>query len=249
MQILAVIPARYASTRFPGKPLAEIAGKPMVRHVYERCRSALGVSRVIVATEDDRIVHACKAFGGEAELTSPEHVSGTDRVAEVAARHPEFDGILNVQGDEPGIEPETVQAVALLLSNPDVQIASAMTRFLKHEPVGNPNAVKVVTDARGDALYFSRAPIPYFRDPTAQNPMHFRHLGIYGFSREVLLKLTKLAPSQLERAESLEQLRWLEAGYRLRLVEVQSRSAGIDTPADLDLYVKTSATDKSSIIP
>ncbi len=221
----------------------------MVRHVYERCKASPGVFRVIVATDDDRIVQACNSFEAEVELTSSSHGSGTDRVAEVAARHPEFEGVLNVQGDEPGIEPATIGAVAGLLSRPDVEIASAMTRFRQHESVGNPNAVKVVIDADNEALYFSRSPIPYHRDPASENPVYFRHLGIYGFRRNVLLKLTQLAPSHLERAESLEQLRWLEAGYRIRLAEVQSRSAGIDTPADLDLYLNTSAIDKSSVIP
>ena len=238
MRVLAVIPARYASTRFPGKALVSIAGKPMVQHVYERCAQASNVERVIVATEDERVVEACQAFSGEVELTSASHVSGTDRVAEVALRHPEFDVVLNVQGDEPAIEPETVSAVAGALSNADVQIASAMTLFLPQESPENPNAVKVVTDASGDALYFSRSLIPFYRDPAAQGKTYFRHLGIYGFRRDILLKVTQLPPSALERAESLEQLRWLEAGYRIRCARVQSRSFGVDTPQDLEALLK-----------
>lgn len=238
MDVLAVIPARYASSRYPGKPLVEIAGKPMVQHVYEKCLAASGIAHVIIATEDERIVQACKRFGGEAELTSSDHTSGTDRVAEVAARHREYDFVLNVQGDEPGIEPETIQAVADLLRNSDVQIASAMTKFFAGESPENPSGVKVVTDKRGDALYFSRAPIPFYRDPGVPEKIYFRHLGAYGFRRDILLQLTKLAPSSLERAESLEQLRWLEAGYRIRCAEVQSRSSGIDTPDDLDSFLK-----------
>lgn len=236
MHVLAVIPARYASTRFPGKPLAEIAGKPMIQHVYERCKLAPGVEQVIVATEDERIVSACRRFGAQAEMTSPEHLSGTDRVAEIARRHLEFDCVLNVQGDEPGIEPEVIASVAALLASSDVKIASAMTRFVSGESAENPNAVKVVADSHGDALYFSRAPIPFYRIDGSGERTYFRHLGIYGFRCEVLLALTKLPPSRLERAESLEQLRWMEAGYRIRCAEVESRSSGIDTPEDLKRF-------------
>ena len=238
MRVLAVIPARYASTRFPGKPLAEIAGRPMIQHVFERCRGASAVDRVIVATEDDRIVRACQKFEAEAELTSLNHVSGTDRVAEVASRHPEFDAVLNVQGDEPGIESETIQAVAGLLSDPNVQIASAMTPFRTGESPQNSNAVKVVTDQRGNALLFSRAAIPFYRNASPDIQIFFRHLGIYGFRRDVLLEVTKLPSSRLELAESLEQLRWLEAGYRIRCVQVESHSVGIDTPKDLEQFQK-----------
>ena len=237
---MAVIPARYASTRFPGKALAEIAGKPMVQHVYERCQAAANVDHVIIATEDDRIVQACTAFGADVEMTSTAHVSGTDRVAEVALRHPEFAAVLNVQGDEPAIEPHTVQAVAAALADPAVHISTAKTLFVTGESPDNPNAVKVVTDANGDALYFSRAAIPFYRNPSAKLT-HFRHLGIYGFQRDVLLKVTLLPPGALEQAESLEQLRWLEAGYRIHCVEVTSRSVGIDTPQDLARLLKNYA--------
>jgi 3-deoxy-manno-octulosonate cytidylyltransferase (CMP-KDO synthetase) len=173
----------------------------MIQHVYEACRAAADVSRVIVATDDERIAQACKAFGGEAELTSPHHASGTDRVAEVASRHSEFEGVLNVQGDEPGIEPAAVQAVAELLKHPEVVIASAVTPFAGDEDVNDPHAVKVVVDVHGDALYFSRAVIPYYRDSAATAKRYFRHVGIYGFRRDVLLKLAQVPPSNLERAE------------------------------------------------
>ncbi len=238
MRTLAVIPARYASSRFPGKPLADIAGKPMVRHVFERCASARNIESVIVATEDERILKACQSFGANVEMTSSSHVSGTDRVAEVALRHPEFDAVLNVQGDEPTIESETVAAVADALQDSAVQISTAMTLFLPHENPDDPNMVKAVTNPHGDALYFSRSPIPFYRDSGAASQEHYRHLGIYGFRRDVLLAVTKLPPSVLERAESLEQLRWLEAGYAIRCVTVRSRSTGIDTPQDLDLLLK-----------
>jgi 3-deoxy-manno-octulosonate cytidylyltransferase (CMP-KDO synthetase) len=240
MKTLVVIPARYASTRFPGKPLAMLSGKPMIQHVYERCKQAAGIHRVIVATEDQRILDACAAFGAEAEMTSPDHASGTDRVAEVAARHTEFDFVLNVQGDEPAIEPETVAAVAHALLESVVHISSAKTEFTEGEDPKNPNAVKVVTAPNGDALYFSRSMIPFVRDPeNAARVTYYRHLGIYGFQHSVLMKLTKLRPSTLEIAESLEQLRWLEAGYRLRCVLVRSKSIGVDTQQDLDTVANT----------
>ena len=239
MKVLVVIPARYASTRFPGKPLVKIAGNPMVQHVYERCAAAIGIDRVIVATEDQRVLGVCTAFGGHAELTAASHVSGTDRVAEVAARHPDFDAVLNVQGDEPAMEPQTVSAVANLLSDHSVSISTAITLFTEDEQVSSPNAVKVVVSATGDALYFSRSVIPYFRNESPAKTAYFRHLGIYGFRRETLLTVTRLPPSDLERAESLEQLRWLEAGYRIRCVLVSSRSSGVDTPEDLANLLKS----------
>ena len=210
----------------------------MIQHVYEHCVAAQGIERVIVATEDQRIVKACHEFGGDVELTLSSHVSGTDRVAEVASRHSEYDAVLNVQGDEPAIEPETVSAVAAALADSTVQISSAMTIFLPHEAPENSNAVKVTIAANGDALYFSRSLIPYYRDPDAQDKKFFRHLGIYGFRREALLKVTQLPPSALERAESLEQLRWLEAGYRIRCALVKSHSFGIDTPQDLEILLE-----------
>jgi 3-deoxy-manno-octulosonate cytidylyltransferase (CMP-KDO synthetase) len=239
MRVLAVIPARYASTRFPGKPLVEISGKPMVQHVYEHCRAASGVDHVVVATEDERVVRACRKFGGDVELTSASHFSGTDRVAEVAARHPEFDAILNVQGDEPAMESDTISAVAGALTDARVQISSAMTVFGSHENPGDPNAVKVAANVNGDALYFSRAAIPCYRDIHAPEQTYYRHLGIYGFRRSVLLAVTQLPPSPLERAESLEQLRWMEAGYGIRCVIVHSRASGIDTPQDLESMLKS----------
>ena len=211
----------------------------MVQHVYERCSSAKGVDRVIVATDDERIVEACHSFNADVEMTSANHVSGTDRVAEVAARHPEFEMILNVQGDELAIEPATVSAVALALREADVQISTAKTLFTELEDPSNPNAVKVVTSSNGDALYFSRSLIPYLRDPDKKVTVnYYRHLGIYGFQNSILLQLTKLTPSSLEQIESLEQLRWMEAGYKLRCVTVESRSIGVDTPEDLEMVAK-----------
>jgi 3-deoxy-manno-octulosonate cytidylyltransferase (CMP-KDO synthetase) len=235
VKVLVVIPARYASVRFPGKPLALIAGKPMVQRVWEQCSAAAGVQAVIVATEDERISAACQQFGGAVEITSAHHRSGTDRVAEVAARHPEFEIVLNVQGDEPAIEPATVGAVAGAFRDRAVEIASAVTPLTNEPELRSPHVVEAVLDQRGDALYFSRSPIPFDRggDPGFA-PGYWRHLGIYGFRRQTLLALTALPPSELERAESLEQLRWLQAGYRIRCVAVESASRGVDTPADLE---------------
>jgi 3-deoxy-manno-octulosonate cytidylyltransferase (CMP-KDO synthetase) len=231
---LAVIPARFASTRFPGKPLALIGGKPMVQHVWERCRAAENVDRVIIATEDARIVEACKAFGGECELTSPDHASGTDRVAEVALRHPEFSAVLNVQGDEPGIAVETVNAVAGALRDESVAISTAVALLEGAADLHNPNVVKAVKTLSGSALYFSRSAIPFHRDGKAETlPVYYRHLGIYGFQRDILLRVTKLPVSALERAESLEQLRWLQSGFSIQCVDVPHFSTGVDTPEDL----------------
>jgi len=233
---LVVIPARFASTRFPGKPLAVLAGKPMIQHVWERSRAA-GLEGVIVATEDKRILDACREFGADVELTSAEHASGTDRVAEVAKRHPEYNQVLNVQGDEPGIPAETVRAVADALRNPSVNISTAVAGIRDPGDLSNPNVVKVVMADSGAALYFSRAGIPFRRDANASAaPPYFRHLGIYGFQRDILLKVTQLKPSPLELTESLEQLRWLQAGYRIQCAVVKDFSVGVDTPADLKAF-------------
>ncbi len=242
MSSLVVIPARFASVRFPGKPLVLIDGKPMIEHVYSRCKTALGVADVIVATEDERIRSAVEGFGGKSELTSSSHVSGTDRVAEVAERHPEFRFVLNVQGDEPAIEPETVGAVINALVSGVAPIATAATPLTVGAELNDPNVVKAVLAESGLALYFSRSPVPFMRNADS-GARYLRHLGIYGFQRETLLKITKLTPSPLERAESLEQLRWLEAGIRIHCAIVESNSFGIDVPSDLDkLMIRTSKT-------
>lgn len=205
----------------------------MIQHVYERASAASNIDAVIVATEDERIGAACAEFGAPFELTSSLHRSGTDRIAEVAQRHPEFDIVLNVQGDEPAIEPETISAVALAFSAKDVTIASAVTLAHPTDDMLSPHIVKAVLNSVGDALYFSRSLIPFARDPYTA-PTYYRHLGIYGFRRGVLLQVTELPPSPLEIAESLEQLRWLEAGFAIRCAVVESRSRGVDLPSDVD---------------
>ncbi len=239
MRILAVIPARWASSRFPGKPLAIISGKPMLQWVWERARRARRVDDVIIATDDERIRDAAAHFGARVELTSEDLASGTDRVAEVAARHSEYQILLNVQGDEPLIAPEVLDAVAEpLIENRSLPVATAMTRIVDVGELQNPDVVKVVVDRSRNALYFSRAPIPFNRSgaaaETRSKPIAgYRHLGIYGYQRDALMKLAGLAPSPLEQVEELEQLRFLEAGFVIRCVEVAPSGPSVDRPEDI----------------
>lgn len=229
MLIIGVIPARYASVRFPGKPLAPIAGKPMVLHVWEAARSAQRLDRVVVATDDSRIAACVREAGGEALMTSPDAASGTDRVAEVARSMP-ADAYLNLQGDEPLMPGANVdRAVDALLAGPGRSIAT-LAIAAGPEAAADPNAVKVAVARDGRALYFSRSPIPYFRNGV---PSYRKHLGIYAYRASTLAEVAALPPSPLERAESLEQLRWLEAGYTIWVGEAAGDSIGVDTPADL----------------
>jgi 3-deoxy-D-manno-octulosonate cytidylyltransferase len=233
--VLAVIPARYASARLPGKPLAMIAGKPMIQHVFERVKKCETVSRVVVATDDQRIVAAVDAFGGEAVLTRADHLTGTDRVAEVAA-HIQAEIYVNVQGDEPLVDPGTVDAVvAAMLEDDSIQIGTPCSAITRQADIMDPNVTKVVRDFEGNGLYFSHAPIPWVRDTgdtvTAQ---HWKHIGIYAFRRDVLLEIPTLPPGELERVEKLEQLRWLENGFHIRVVETDYDAVSVDVPADID---------------
>jgi 3-deoxy-manno-octulosonate cytidylyltransferase (CMP-KDO synthetase) len=229
MTVVAVIPARYASVRFPGKPLAPLAGRPMVVHVLEAVRGAKRVDRVIVATDDARIAACVREAGGEALMTSPDAASGTDRVAEVARRAP-ADAYLNVQGDEPLMPAENVdRAVGALLDQPGRKLAT-LAYPLPADAVADPNTVKVAVARDGRALYFSRSPIPYYRQGT---PAYRKHLGIYAYRPDTLAEVAALPPSPLERAESLEQLRWLEAGHSIWVGEAAGDSIGVDTPADM----------------
>jgi 3-deoxy-manno-octulosonate cytidylyltransferase (CMP-KDO synthetase) len=233
LTIVVVIPARYASTRFPGKPLADLWGKPLVQHVHERARQAQGAERVIVATDDDRIAATARGFGAEVAMTSPEHVSGTDRVAEVA-RGLDADLIVNVQGDEPLIEPAAIDAaVAPLAEDDSIPMGTLCCPIEAVEELADPNVVKVVVDRAGFALYFSRLPIPFVRDRSA-DATRCRHVGLYVYRREILLELAALPPTPLEQAEKLEQLRALEHGYSIRVVEIPSAWPGVDTPGDLE---------------
>jgi len=239
--VVAIIPVRYGSTRFPGKPLVSIAGKPMVQHVYESTAKVSGLDRILVATDDARILETVRGFGGEAVLTSKGHVSGTDRLAEVA-RKIKAEWVVNVQGDLPFVRPQTIaQTLKPLRRDRAIPMGTAKTPIYSQEEWLNPNVVKVVTDARGFALYFSRAPIPYLREPedhpTAQDHSRrsrgYRHVGVYVYRRDFLLKFSRLRPTPLELAEGLEQLRALAYGYRIRVIEVDEPSVEVDTPEDV----------------
>ena len=233
--VVAVLPARWGSTRFPGKALHPIAGRPLIQHVWERCQRARRLSGVIVATDDMRIAEAAFAFGAEVALTSRRHKSGTDRVAEVAKNLRRVSHVINVQGDEPMISPKLIdQLASTLLDEPDVEMITAANRFAPGEDVANPNAVKVVLDHDSNALYFSRAPIPHARDGISLVP-HYRHQGIYGYSLRLLLKFVKWKPSRLEQTEQLEQLRALEHGVRIRVAVTSRISNGVDRPEDVAL--------------
>jgi 3-deoxy-manno-octulosonate cytidylyltransferase (CMP-KDO synthetase) len=232
MKVLCVIPARYASTRLPGKPLSMIAGKPMIQHVYERACQAQLPNEVVVATDNELVEKAVLDFGGKAVMTSPDHPSGTDRLAEVALMYPDVDVIVNVQGDEPMIPPEVIDRLAEAF-NGDVDLNMAtMKVVMDEEDYENPAAVKVVTDQQGYALYFSRSLMPYPRNKPEGFKV-FKHVGIYAYRRNFLLKYAALAPTPLEKAESLEQLRALENGYKIKVLESDFQGIGVDTPEDL----------------
>lgn len=232
MTAVAIIPSRYASTRLPGKPLLPIAGKPMIQHVYERARAVRAFANVLVATDDDRIVRAVRAFGGQAVLTSSEHRSGTDRVAE-AARDLDAEVIVNIQGDEPMLEPEPLEAlVAAFEHRPALEIATLAHPIRSPEEAADSAAVKVVVDGEGYALYFSRLPIPFDRD--GARAARWRHLGVYAYRKPALIRFAGLSPTPLEQAEALEQLRALEHGMRILVLPTDREAIGVDTPEDLE---------------
>ncbi len=253
-KVIAVIPARYASTRFPGKPLALILGKPMLQYVYERsCQAAL-VDKVIIATDDERIASVAISFGAEVAMTSPDCPTGTDRIATVSkrSRFKGFGLVVNVQGDEPLIDPEMIDCcVEVMMKNRKLAMSTAKCSLETFQELLDPNVVKVVTDNGGRALYFSRSPIPYDRDQwgnifAGKEPVGhvidfenvFRHIGIYVYRRSFLQTFTQLSPTALERREKLEQLRALEYGFTIGVVETKSKSVGVDTPKDLALVEK-----------
>ena len=261
MSVVAIIPARYGSTRLPGKPLVDIGGKPMIQHVYESVLKAPGLERVLVATDDRRIEQAVKSFSGEVMMTSRRHTSGTDRLAEVA-RKIKSDWLVNVQGDLPFIQAETIaRAVGPMRRNPSIPMGTVCTPIYHAEDWHNPTIVKVLTDRAGFALYFSRAPIPYARqstlDPSGEKTTlrpgrrlwGYRHLGLYVYKRDFLLRYARLRPTVLERIESLEQLRALENGYRIFVAQVDEQSIEVDTPADLKeaaRYLKCARSERGA---
>jgi 3-deoxy-manno-octulosonate cytidylyltransferase (CMP-KDO synthetase) len=237
VKIVGIIPARYASTRFPGKPLALVAGKPLIQRVVEQCQKAKSLAEVIVATDDTRIWEVAQKFC-RAEMTRPEHPSGSDRIAEVVERC-DCDAVVNIQGDEPMIEPSVIDSVASALA--DCEMSTAATRIKNPVELDNPNVVKVVVNAAGRALYFSRRTIPYLREaasrPVSEQLAAFaflKHLGIYGYRRETLLRLVKFPVSPLEAAEKLEQLRALENGIQIAVMQVAFDSVGVDAPEDVE---------------
>jgi 3-deoxy-manno-octulosonate cytidylyltransferase (CMP-KDO synthetase) len=232
--VVAIIPARYESTRFPGKPLALIAGKPMIQHVYERTRAAASVTRTLVATDDARIADAVRAFGGEVVMTQVTHPSGTDRIAEAAAALA-ADVVVNVQGDVPFLHGEMIEAaVELLRADGALPMATIKAPIRDAAEMANPNVVKVVTDRDGYALYFSRSPLPCWRDAQASDVVAYKHIGLYAYRRDFLLTFARLAPTPLERAEKLEQLRALEWGFRIKVAETDAVGVEVDTPQDLE---------------
>jgi 3-deoxy-manno-octulosonate cytidylyltransferase (CMP-KDO synthetase) len=233
-KVVVVIPARYGSTRLPGKPLVLLAGKPMIQRVYERAKMAQRADRVIVATDDERIVKAVEGFGGEATMTRTEHRTGTERVAEVAA-HEQGDVFVNVQGDEPLLDPGAIDvAVSSLLEEPLASIGTVATSIKTPGDIMDPNVVKAVLDFDGNAIYFSRAPIPWVRDTASKIQVrHLKHLGLYVFQREALLEYPTLPQGELERIEQLEQLRWLENGWKIRVAEVEHDAVSVDVPEDV----------------
>ena len=243
MNIVGIIPARFASTRFPGKPLALIHGKSMIQRVYEQAKQSGSLSKIVVATDDKRIFEHVQAFGGEVVMTSVNHENGTSRCEEAVSilekENPglEIDAAVNIQGDEPYIHPEQINMVAILLEKKKAEIATLIKIISKKEEIFNPNVVKVVVSTEKNAIYFSRQAIPYLRD-TAQNEWFekasfYKHIGIYGFQRKVLKEIIKLNPGKLEIAEKLEQLRWLEAGFEIATEITNYEGMAVDTPEDL----------------
>ena len=231
-RILGVIPARYASSRFPGKALATLGSKTMLEHVWERVNMARYLTDVVIATDDQRIYDAARRFGATVRMTRPDHVSGTDRVAEVASAEPDAELIVNIQGDEPLIDPAAIDtAIVPLTHEPAIQMSTLKKKIEDPREVGDPNVVKVVTDRFENAIYFSRSTIPYVRG--GGNALYYKHIGLYVYRRDFLLRYSDLPIGPLEEAERLEQLRALENGFKIRVVETEYESLGVDTPEDL----------------
>jgi 3-deoxy-manno-octulosonate cytidylyltransferase (CMP-KDO synthetase) len=243
MRIAGIIPARFASTRFPGKPLVDIDGKSMIQRVYEQAKKTTELYDVIVATDDERIFAHVKLFGGDVVMTSSSHASGTDRCYEALQKTGlPFDAVINIQGDEPFIEPEQISLLAKEIVKPSSQISTLTRRIHSTEMLKDPNKVKVVLDHHDYALYFSRQAIPYQNRPQEewlQNHPYYLHVGLYAYRTEILDAITQLNQGILEKAESLEQLRWLENGFKIKVTETQHESYGVDTPEDLKTLLKS----------
>ena len=243
MKIVGIIPARYASTRFPGKPLIDIAGKSMIQRVFEQAKKSISLAEVVVATDDVRIEQHVKAFGGNVIMTSESHQSGTDRCFEAIQKYSEsVDVVINIQGDEPFIQPQQIDLLAACFNANDVQLATLIKKVSNNEELFNVNTPKVIVDKNGNAIYFSRQTIPYIRE-RQQNDWQiqhtfYKHIGIYGYTIKALSEITVLEPSALERAEGLEQLRWIENGYKIKVNLTDFESIAIDIPDDLKKLIK-----------
>ncbi|WP_316818903.1 3-deoxy-manno-octulosonate cytidylyltransferase [Pedobacter nyackensis] len=241
MKILGIIPARYASTRFPGKPLIDIQGKSMIQRVYEQALKSESLDKVVVATDDERIAEAILNFGGEFVMTGATHQSGTDRCAEVSKQLPDFDIVINIQGDEPFINPKQIDLLVSCFDQPNVQLATLIKEIHTEEELFNNNIPKVVTNNKQEAIYFSRHTIPYIRNAEKEQWLKahqfYKHIGIYGYTTQALHEITLLEPSRLEIAESLEQLRWIENGYTIQTRITDLETIAIDTPEDLNKII------------
>ena len=242
MKILGVIPARYASSRFPGKPLIDLKGKSMIQRVVEQCQKSELLNEVVVATDDQRIFDHVKDFGGEVVMTSSNHPSGTDRCGEVAKSYPNFDVVINIQGDEPLIEPKQIDQLCELFQDDSIQIGTLAKKITDPNILSNPNRIKIAFGENNQALYFSRSPIPYLQGKEMgqwlSNNDYFRHIGIYGFKLSVLQEVIQLKPTQLEKQESLEQLRWLYYGYKIQVGLSEFETPNIDSPSDVEEVLK-----------
>jgi len=242
MANLGIIPARYASTRFPGKPLIDIDGKTMIQRVYEQACSASSLDQVVIATDDARIIAEITRFGGEYVITRADHQSGTDRCAEVAEKIKGFDVIINIQGDEPYIDPVQINLLSSCFEDPEVRLATLIKKIHDKEELFNHNIPKVVINSSEQAIYFSRHPIPYIRNSEEDNwvtaHQFYKHIGIYGYTSDTLLQITRMLPSPLELAESLEQLRWIENGFKIQTKITALETIAVDTPEDLEKIIR-----------
>ncbi|MCI9259584.1 MAG: 3-deoxy-manno-octulosonate cytidylyltransferase [Romboutsia sp.] len=233
-KVVAVIPARYASSRFPGKPLAKIHDKPMIQWVYERVKGVEGITDVYVATDDERIFDTVECFGGKVIMTSKDHKSGTDRISEAISKiDDDIDIVLNIQGDEPMIKKEMISQLISAFDDESVNMATLKKRLYDEDDINNPNIAKVITDVNNDATYFSRSTIPYNRDGK-DDIKYFKHIGVYGYKKDFLMKFSNLKKSNLEELEQLEQLRVIENGYKIRVIETEYESIGVDLPEHID---------------
>lgn len=243
MKILGIIPARYASTRFPGKPLIDLAGKTMIRRVYEQAKKASSLADVVVATDDERIFKAVKAFKGNVIMTSDKHQSGTDRCAEVSKKMIGFDAIINIQGDEPLIDPKQINLLASCFNDISTELATLVKRIETPEELFNPNTPKVIINKQSEAIYFSRQVIPYLKNIAPEDLLSkhtfYKHIGIYGYRTTTLGIISRIPIGNLEKAEMLEQLRWIESGYKIKVAQTKSESLAIDSPEDVEKVLAT----------